>query len=149
MLLVADTVYTLVVMGLLLWLKISARMRNIAQNITRSRFWQVPIYFVLFLLIITAATFPLALYESFFREHAYGLSNQTFVQWLGDFGISFAVTLVLLTIAVTLLYGGHPCGAAQLVALGHRADHRLPRLRNDHLSGLPRAAAEPLPALAG
>ena len=42
--LLVDTLYTIVVAGLLLWLKISARMRDLAQSITRSRFWQVPIY---------------------------------------------------------------------------------------------------------
>ena len=103
---VVDVVYALVVVGLLLWLKISARMRNVAQNMTRSRFWQVPIYFVQFFVIATVATFPLTLYENFFREHAYGLSNQNFAQWLGDYAIEIATTLVLLTIMITLLYAG-------------------------------------------
>lgn len=105
-LLVVDALYILVVMGLLLWLKISARMRNFAQNTTRSRFWQVPIYFILFFIAVTVATFPLTLYESFFREHEYGLSNQNFAQWFGDFAIQFVTTLILLTILVTLLYAG-------------------------------------------
>ena len=39
-------------------------------------------------------TFPLTLYEGYFREHAYGLSNQNFMAWLGDFGIGLALTLV-------------------------------------------------------
>jgi STE24 endopeptidase len=105
-LLVVDTLYGLVVMGLLLWLKISARMRTIAQNFTRSRFWQVPIYFIMFVILVTAITFPLSVYENFFREHAYGLSNQNFGQWLGDFGIEFAISLIGTTILVTLLYAG-------------------------------------------
>lgn len=106
LLLVVDTLYALVVMGLLLWLRISARIRNFAQNLTRSRFWQVPIYFVPFFVIATAVTFPLTLYEGFFREHSYGLSNQNFAQWIGDFAIEFATTLILTTILVTLLYAG-------------------------------------------
>jgi STE24 endopeptidase len=105
-LLVVDTLYALVVMGLLLWLKISARMRTIAQNVTWSRFWQVPIYFVMFFVLVTLATFPLSVYENFFREHAYGLSNQNFAQWLGDFGIQFAVSAIGATILITLLYAG-------------------------------------------
>src|ERR1051326_8845150 len=43
-LLVVDTVYAIVVAGLLLWLRISAWMRDVAQRITRSRFLQGPIY---------------------------------------------------------------------------------------------------------
>ena len=38
-----------------------------------------------------AADLPLSIYEGFFREHAYGLSGQSFPSWLGDFAISFAV----------------------------------------------------------
>ncbi len=103
---VVDTIYALVLMGLLLWFRISARIRDYAQNLTRSRFWQVPIYFIAFFAIVTVASFPLSVYEQFFREHAYGLSNQNFGQWFGDFATNFAITLVMTTILITLLYAG-------------------------------------------
>jgi len=103
-LLLADLIYGLVVAGLFLWLRISAAMRNIAQGITRSRFWQAPIYVVQYLVVATAATLPLTIYEDFLREYAYGLSNQNFLQWLGDFGINFAVSLFGMTIFLTVLY---------------------------------------------
>jgi STE24 endopeptidase len=103
-LLVVDTVYAIVVAGLLLWLRISAWMRDVAQRITRSRFLQVPIYVALFLIVFTIATFPLAVYESFFREHAYGLSNMTFLAWLGDFAKGFGIQLVFGAIVLTLIY---------------------------------------------
>lgn len=106
LLLFVDAAYALVVMGLLLWFKVSARLREFAQARTRSRFWQVPIYFVPFFIVVAVATFPLTVYEDFFREHSYGLSNQNFLQWLGDFGIQFAASLVMLTVLVTLLYAG-------------------------------------------
>jgi STE24 endopeptidase len=47
---------------------------------------------------------PLTLYEGFFREHSYGLSNQSFWQWLGDFGIQFALTLAASVLLLPLLY---------------------------------------------
>ncbi|MBU6444605.1 MAG: M48 family metallopeptidase [Alphaproteobacteria bacterium] len=103
-LILIDALYTLAVMGLLLWFKISAAMRDFAQNLTRSRFWQVPIYVACFVAITTLATFPLTLYENFFREHAYGLSNQTFLQWFGDFATGFGVNLVMMLVLVTLIY---------------------------------------------
>ena len=103
---VVDIVYTLVLMGLLLWFRVSSRIRDYAQNLTRSRFWQMPIYFIAFFLIVTVAMFPLNAYEDFFREHAYGLSNQNFGQWFGDFAINFAVSIVISTILITLLYAG-------------------------------------------
>lgn len=103
-LLLWDAVYAVLVSALLLWFKISARMRNIAVGITRSRFWQVPIYIVLYTILTTILTFPMAVYEGFFREHQYGLSNQNFVQWLGDFGILNGVDLLAFTILGTLVY---------------------------------------------
>ena len=103
-LLLVDTLYTLVVAGLLLWLKISAKMRDIAQGITRSRFWQVPIYVAQFIVVTTVLSFPLTVYEQFFREHSYGLSNQTFVEWLGDFGKGFGVQLVAMVVLLTIIY---------------------------------------------
>jgi STE24 endopeptidase len=101
---VVDAVYVIVLMGLLLWLGISARIRDFAQRLTARRFWQVPIYFIVFIVLATVATFPLLLYQDFFREHAYGLLNQNFAQWMGDFAIKFAALLVSLTIFVTLVY---------------------------------------------
>ncbi|HEY2446363.1 MAG TPA: M48 family metallopeptidase [Rhizomicrobium sp.] len=99
-----DAIYAIAVSALLLWTGLSASMRNLAQRITRSRFWQVPIYVTMFVVITGLLTFPLDIYEQFFREHAYGLSNQNFLQWLDDFGIAFAVNLVAFAIAATLIY---------------------------------------------
>lgn len=99
-----DVVYTLVVAGLLLWLRISCRMRDLAAGITRHRFLQVPIYVIQYLIITTVVTLPLTIYEGFVREHKYGLSNQTFPQWATEFGINFAVQLVAFTILLTIVY---------------------------------------------
>ncbi len=103
-LLLVDAIYAVAIAALLLWLRISARMRDVAQSVTRSRFWQVPIYVILFLIVTTVAGFPLAVYEGFIREHAYGLSNMSFMQWLGDFAKGFGVQLLFGTIVLTLIY---------------------------------------------
>jgi STE24 endopeptidase len=103
-LLLVDALYAIVVAGLLLWSRISARMRDFAQARTRSRLLQVAIYVVLFLVVFTIAEFPLAAYEGFVREHAYRLSNMSFPQWLGDFVKGFGLELLLGTIMLTLIY---------------------------------------------
>jgi STE24 endopeptidase len=103
-LLAVDALYALIVAGLLMWLRISARMRNFAQSMTRSRFLQAPIYIVAYVALTTIATFPLSVYEDFIREHAYGLSNQNFVQWFGDFSIIFGVNLVAFVIVGAVIY---------------------------------------------
>jgi len=103
-LLLVDTLYAIGVAALLLWFRISARMRDIAERWTRSRFWQVAFYVIMFVTLTTLLTFPLAVYEGFFREHAYGLSNMSFSQWLGDFLKGFGVELLFGAIVLTLIY---------------------------------------------
>lgn len=103
-LLLVDALYSIAVSALLLWSGVSAKMRNLAQNLTRSRFFQAPIYVGMFVVITAVLTFPLTLYEQFFREHAYGLSNQNFGQWFGDFATGFVVQFIIFTIALTLIY---------------------------------------------
>ncbi|HTW34398.1 MAG TPA: M48 family metallopeptidase [Rhizomicrobium sp.] len=103
-LILVDAIYAITVSAILLWLGISARIRDFAQAQTKSRFWQVPIYAIAYTILTVAMTFPLTVYESFIREHAYGLSNQNFAQWFGDFGTGFAVNLVITTILITIIY---------------------------------------------
>jgi STE24 endopeptidase len=101
---VLDLIYALVVAGLLLWLQISTRIRDWAEDRTRSLTYQVMIYVFAYLVIVTVVTFPLTLYEGFFREHAYGLSNQNLWQWLGDFATQFAVTLIAGLVVMPVFY---------------------------------------------
>ena len=103
-LILVDAVYAVIVSAILLWLRISAGMRNFAQRRTRSRFWQVPIYVLMYTVVVAVMTFPLTVYEDFFREHTYGLSNQNFMQWFGDFGIGFAINIVVSVIILTVIY---------------------------------------------
>jgi len=103
-LLFVDAFYAIAISALLLWGRLSAMIRDWAQERTRSRFWQVPIYVAIYTVLTTVLTFPLSLYEGFFREHAYGLSNQNFVQWLRDFGVAFGFSLVGYVVLLTLIY---------------------------------------------
>ncbi|HWA31088.1 MAG TPA: M48 family metallopeptidase [Rhizomicrobium sp.] len=99
-----DVVYALVVAGILLWMHISSWMRNFAAGITRSRFWQVPIYIAMYVAATTVLGFPLSVYENFIREHAYGLSNQDFMGWFGDFAKEFVINIVIFVIMGTIIY---------------------------------------------
>ncbi len=100
-----DLLYALGVAALLLFLPLSTRLRDWAEERTHSRSGQVMLYVACYVPIVAAATLPLTLYEGFFREHAYGLSNQSFGQWLGDFGIGFALTFAASVLLLPLLYG--------------------------------------------
>ncbi len=99
-----DLLYGLAIAGFLLWSKLSSRMREFAASRTRHRFWQVPIYAALYLVLTTALALPLFIYEGFIREHHYGFSNQSFGQWAGESAIMFAVQLVAFVLLLTFLY---------------------------------------------
>jgi STE24 endopeptidase len=100
-----DFLSTVFVMWLLLRFRWSARMRNLAERITRFRPLQTALYWVQFLIIMSVLTFPMTIYEGYFREHKYGLLNQTFGPWMRDQLVGLAVGLVLGAILVVPLFG--------------------------------------------
>lgn len=96
--------YGLAVAWLLLGTRLSSRMRDLAEKLTRFKSLQTAIYAVQYILLTAILGFPLSLYQDFFREHKYGLSNQNFWQWMGDQLTGLAVTLVLGTLLVAGVY---------------------------------------------
>lgn len=88
----------------LLGTRLSVRIREFARRLTRFVWLQPLIYGVIYLLIMSALTFPLALYEGFYRERSYGLLTQSLGEWLGEQAIMLAVNAVLGGIAIFFLY---------------------------------------------
>jgi Zn-dependent protease with chaperone function len=62
------------------------------------------LYAVVFVVIYSVVTAPLAYYEEFVRQHAYGLSNQTFAKWLSDGLKGTAVSAVGLALVLWIPY---------------------------------------------
>jgi len=85
--------------------RISARMRDVAQRITRFKPLQTGIYAVLYILASALLGFPLTIYSDFLREHHYGLSNHNFQSWLGDWVKGLLVTVILGSLAIMALFG--------------------------------------------
>lgn len=100
-----DFLYLAVVMLILLNLGWSAGMRNLAERITRFKPLQTLIYWIEYIVLVSIMTFPLTVYEDYFREHKYGLATQTFGPWMVDQLKGLAVNLVLGGILVMLLFG--------------------------------------------
>ena len=84
--------------------RISARLRDFAEQITRFKWLQVWLYAVPFVLISAILSFPLAIYENFVREHQYGMATQTFGPWFGEQLIALIVVLIFLPIVLVALY---------------------------------------------
>ena len=89
---------------LLLGTRLSARMRDFAERRTRFKALQVVLYAIPYVLLTSALSFPLMVYQRFFREHAYGLATQTFGPWFSELLIMFLVSGIGLTILLIALY---------------------------------------------
>jgi STE24 endopeptidase len=57
-----------------------------------------------YILVSTVLTFPFSWYVGFVREHEFGLSTQTFNEWLVEYLQGNAIGLVIGSIALTMLY---------------------------------------------
>ncbi len=84
--------------------RISARLRDFAERAARFRSLQVACYAIPYFLIVATLSFPLNLYEHFFREHQYGFATQTFLPWFREQLIGFGLTIIGGTILLIALY---------------------------------------------
>jgi STE24 endopeptidase len=99
-----DFLLSAVVLIWFLQSRLSARLRDWAEQVTTRKNLQTLLYFIPFLLITSALQFPLVVYEGFFREHNYGLANQTFWPWFGEQMIGLAISGILGGIAIVGLF---------------------------------------------
>src|SRR5437870_142943 len=99
---------------LLLGSRISTRLRDFAEHVCRGSRWlpkgswqlplQVILYAIAYFLIVAALSFPLNLYENFFREHHYGFATQSFLPWFREQLIGLGIAIVGGTILLVVLY---------------------------------------------
>jgi STE24 endopeptidase len=92
------------VAGLLLATRPSTAVRDWAARKLRWRPLADAAYGVFYIVAGTVLTLPLAIYEGFFREHAYGLATQGFGAWAGEQLLSLAVSMLVGGLLIALLY---------------------------------------------
>ncbi|HWB62703.1 MAG TPA: M48 family metallopeptidase [Chitinophagales bacterium] len=102
-LLLWGTLYSLLVAGIFLLTGLSKWMKGLAARPGR-KFVEPLIYIPLYILISWVLSFPLSVYQDFYREHQYGLSNMTFSAWLTDGLKGLAIGLVFGSIIGAILY---------------------------------------------
>ena len=87
---------------------LSARMRNVAERVWPFRVAKSSavtlIYGAQYFLFTMILGFPLTIYQDYFRERDYGLSEQPLGDWLKDQAIGIVVSAVLGGIAIMILY---------------------------------------------
>src|ERR1700687_5782086 len=99
-----DFLYGMALVLLLLNLRWSARLCDLAGGVTRSKPVHIFVYWLQYLVLTTILVFPLTVYEEYFREHKYGLATQTLGPWMGDQLKNLGVNLVLGSLLAMLLF---------------------------------------------
>ncbi len=99
-----DFLYGAAISLVLLNLRWSARMRDLAVRVTRFRWLQPLLYGVQYVIVTAVIGFPLEFYENYVREHKYGLATQSFGPWMGDEFKSLLVSLVIASVAMVVLF---------------------------------------------
>jgi STE24 endopeptidase len=80
-------------------------MRDLAERVTHFKPVHTLVYWLQFLVLTSVLTFPLTVYEDYFREHEYGLATQTFGAWMGDQVKGLGVNLLLGGLLAVVLFG--------------------------------------------
>jgi STE24 endopeptidase len=104
-LLLWDFLYVVAASLILLNLRWSAKMRDLAERVTRFKPVHTIVYWAQYLVLTTILYFPITVYEGFTREWKYGLATQTFGAWMGDEFKGLLVGLVLGGILIVPLFG--------------------------------------------
>jgi STE24 endopeptidase len=96
--------YGLGIAWILLARRRSARVRDWLARKTHRVWLQNAGYAGFYILAASVLSFPLSVYAGFFREHQYGMANQTFWPWFADQAKDLGVGLILGTVAIMGLY---------------------------------------------
>lgn len=100
----ADLIYGLVLAWLFLRGGLSARLRNLSERLTRRTALQNMAYAAQYLVLAALLTLPLNWYEGYWREHAYGMSNQGALDWAFDQLKGLLVSILFLAPAVAAIW---------------------------------------------
>ncbi|PJJ52899.1 M48 family metallopeptidase [Hymenobacter chitinivorans] len=98
-----NLLYGLALAAVFLVLGLSRRMKAWTQRLP-TKVLPTWAYIALYILLAHLLSYPLNIYDNYVREHQYGLSNQSFGQWLTDDLKSLALSVVVGSVAVLVLY---------------------------------------------
>lgn len=85
---------------------LSARFRNWAERVTQRKFLQYMLYALPYGAFGTLVTLPWAIYTGFLRERHYDLMNLSFGGWLGEQGIDFLISTIVVAVIIACIVSG-------------------------------------------
>jgi STE24 endopeptidase len=101
--LVANTAYGIALLALVLWLRVGARFRDLAERFSRRRFVQAIVFAPLLLVTLDVLGLPLSMYGQHLQS-SYGLSVQSWGSWFWDWTKSEVIGTMIATLLIWGLY---------------------------------------------
>ncbi len=101
---VLDSLILVVIAAFLLFSGVSRRMRDTAKRISHRPWLYTMLYAAMYFLAMFLLTLPWNIYMGFFREHAYGLATQSFIDWFVEVLMGLGISLVIGSIALAIIY---------------------------------------------
>jgi Zn-dependent protease with chaperone function len=99
----AETIYGIILLLLVLRFRLGPKFRDLAERVTRIRFFQAFIFVPLFTIVIDVLSLPFGLY-SHHLSLAYGLSVQRWGSWFWDWTKSELIGMFIGSLLIWLLY---------------------------------------------
>ncbi|WP_417490232.1 M48 family metallopeptidase [Maricaulis sp.] len=103
-LILANFVIGLTVAGILLQTGFARTLRDKLRAVVKFNWLTTLLFAAVYSLVTSILTFPMSLYEGFYREHAFNLSTMSLPAWLGEWAINLAVSTLMFAVFITLLY---------------------------------------------
>lgn len=94
----------LAVAALLLWSRVLQSFRARLERRLRNTWLLNAATVALYIALLAVLTLPLAVYQDFYREHLYGMSNLSFGAWLGEQLLMFAINAFASAVVIATLY---------------------------------------------
>ena len=101
---ILNLVYGLAVLLVVLWWKIAAKYRDVAEKVSSRRFLQVLVFSPLLVLTMDVLSLPTGIYENWVQR-AFGLSVQGWRSWFWDWTKGEIISVILSTLLIWILYG--------------------------------------------
>ncbi|MBS0628965.1 MAG: M48 family metallopeptidase [Verrucomicrobia bacterium] len=96
--------WSLIIPLLILFTGFSSKMEKLSARLGKNWYFTIVIYLVLFILLYNLLNFPIDFYSGFIRQHAYGLSAQTFSRWLSTYSKELLMTIIFSALSVWIFY---------------------------------------------
>lgn len=82
----------------------TGKLASFSEKLGKNWFFSIVVYLVLFIVLYKLLNFPLDFYSDYIREHAYGLSTQSFGRWIGNYGKELLISIIGASATVWIFY---------------------------------------------